>query len=113
MYRALLLFTCYEYEHRQKSLGNEVYHFQTTSAVRTEHPLNYSTGGGRQLFVFVTLETAIHIFVLGDNLQFNIMEYVQYYSIVNARVASCASYSAHLDMKRANSRASYIADPDK
>ena len=39
------------------------------------HPLTYSTGGGRQLFVFVTLETAIHIFVLGDNLQFNIMEY--------------------------------------
>ena len=43
--------------------------------IKSGHPLTYSTGGGRQLFVFVTLETAIHIFVLGDNLQFNIMEY--------------------------------------
>ena len=30
-------------------------------------PFAYSIGGGSQLFVFVTLENAIHIFVLGDN----------------------------------------------
>ena len=30
-------------------------------------PLTYSIGGGRQLFVFVTLENAIHIFGLGDD----------------------------------------------
>ena len=39
------------------------------------HPLTYSSGRGRQLFVFVTLESAIHIIVLGDNLQFIFMVY--------------------------------------
>ena len=69
---------------RQKGPPNEINLLLNTSTGRkafvsepplpSGHPLTYSTGGGRQLFVFVTLETAIHI-VLGDNLQFNIMEY--------------------------------------
>ena len=38
------------------------------SGHETRGPLAYCNGGGSQLFVFVTLENAIHIFVLGDNL---------------------------------------------
>ena len=57
-----------KYEHRQKTLG-----VRTTPTVWTSPHLLYWRG--RQLYVFVTLETAIHIIVLGDNLQFNIMEY--------------------------------------
>ena len=46
----VLLLTCYEYEHRQKSLGNEVCCVRTTpSPLLSGHPLAYSTGGGRQL----------------------------------------------------------------
>ena len=66
------MLACYECEHRQRSLGNEAYHIRTTPTVW--HPLTYSSGRGRQLFVFVTLESAIHI-VLGDNLQFIFMVY--------------------------------------
>ncbi len=63
---------------RQKGQLNEINLLLNTSTGRkalvsgqplpSGHPLTYSTGGGRQLFVFVTLETAIHIIVLGDNL---------------------------------------------
>ena len=45
------------------------------------HPFSYSTGWDRQLFLVVTLETAIQIFLPGDNLQFSVMEYDTYYSI--------------------------------
>ena len=38
---------------------------------------------------------------------------VRYYSIINARAASRASYSADPDKKRVTSHASYIADPDR
>ena len=70
MCHELVLFTCYDNLYRQESLGNEVYRVQTTPTIRMPHHL-----ATYWLFVFVTLETAIHIFVFEDYLQLNIMEY--------------------------------------
>ena len=49
MYCELLLLTCYEYEHRQKSLGMRF--ITSRQSLPSGHPLTYSIGWGRQLFV--------------------------------------------------------------
>ena len=99
MYCNLLLFTCYEYTSTgRKAL--EMRFIVSRTPLSSGCPLTFSIRGARQLFVFVTLDNAIHIIC-------------PWCSSVSWSTASCASYSADLDKKRATSHASYIADTDK